>query len=65
MTKEIKIIMTDEVFDKLKSEMGIKKMCDNSHGITNELLMLVISTIEKGEPLLNLEVKAPKKNRKT
>lgn len=61
MSKEIKITMSDEVYGVLLSEMGIKKMCGNTHGVADELLLKIIATIEIGDNELNVEIK----NRKT
>lgn len=57
MSKEVLIVMSDEVYGILKSEMGIKKMCGNICGVTDEILMKIIATIETENDKLILEKK--------
>jgi len=47
----------DDAFQRIKSEMGIKIMVGNSRGAPDELVSMIISSIENNEEELKIEAR--------
>jgi len=55
---ELHLQIDDDVFKRLKTEMGLRIMCGGgSVGIPDEFVKRVISTIDKGESEIRLTLK--------
>jgi len=51
---EIHIQIDDDVFKRLKTEMGIRIMCDGSSGFSDQFVKKIITTIDSGEKEIRL-----------
>lgn len=56
-TRKITLILDEEIYQALKNEIGIKKVCDSFFGITNELALHIIRAIEHKENSITLILK--------
>ncbi len=54
--REITIRLDEEVYKRIRSELGFKKLCGNTHGVLDEFLAMTVHSIEKGEKTLSLEL---------
>lgn len=55
--QELLLKLSDKLFEMIKNDMGIKKMCGNIAGSGDGLLFSIINAIENGEEELALELK--------
>ena len=55
--KELKLIMTDEVFNAIQNAIGIKIMCESMTTISDDFVRGVVTAIKNGEKELSLEMK--------
>jgi len=51
---ELRIEIEDTAFQRIKSEMGLKIMVGNTRGAPDELVSMVISSIDKNEEELKI-----------
>ena len=57
--KELKVTLYNDVYNNVKSHIGLRKSMGNVYGVLDELIMLMIDAIEKGETEIEI-VKAKK-----
>jgi len=62
--KEIKLILSDEVYSELKNDFIVKGVTGNLYSITDEFINKLLKHIENGATELALDFNKGKKRRK-
>ena len=56
-THTLSLIIEDDAFQRIKSEMGIKMLVGNTRGAPDELVSMIINSIENNEEELKIEAR--------
>lgn len=60
--KEVKLVISDRVFNEIRSMLTLRRMADSFYGVADEALKKIISSIEDGDEICELIFKEERKN---
>ncbi len=60
-SRKVTLEIEEPVYERLRSELGLKVAMGNFHGLQDELTKIIVSTMEKGDDFVLVSMKDTKK----